>query len=148
MIEDLRFLFDRDLTKLSEEVQRYKLEANLWKVEGEIINSGGTLCVHLCGNLKSFIGHHIGGLDYKRDREFEFSGLALDRENLLAEIEETKIWVDKSLAELSSDHLGEPFPIQPFPRKLTFQNFLLHLHGHLNYHLGQINYHRRLIDRP
>jgi hypothetical protein len=30
---------------------------------------------------------------------------------------------------------------------MTLGYFLIHLYGHFNYHLGQINYHRRLLDR-
>ncbi|MHA7131423.1 DinB family protein [Algoriphagus namhaensis] len=146
MIQDLIFLFDRELVKLEEEVKSYPTEDLLWKKEGEIANSGGTLAVHLCGNLKAFIGKEIGGYEYERNREFEFSGIAIPRENLVKEIQETASWVRASLGKLDGKKLEEKFPVQPFPRELTYQNFLLHLYGHLNYHLGQINYHRRLVS--
>ncbi|MFC3881087.1 DUF1572 family protein [Algoriphagus namhaensis] len=147
MIQDLKFLFDRELTKLSQEIESYQSEENLWKVDGQITNSGGALCVHLCGNLRAFIGKEIGGIDYVRDREFEFSGIPVPREKLIEEIKEARSCVSKSLDGLSENQLPDKFPIQPFPRELTYQNFLLHLYGHLNYHLGQINYHRRLFDQ-
>lgn len=147
MLNDLKFLFDRDLSKLEEEISAYQNESNLWKIDVQIANSAGSLAVHLCGNLKAFVGKEIGGYDYTRDREFEFSGTAVPRKELLEGIREAKEWVNVSLENLPESKLGDKFPIQPFPRELTYQNFLLHLYGHLNYHLGQINYHRRLFEQ-
>ncbi len=145
-LEDLKFLYLRDIDKLKNEIEAYQDDSSLWAKSGSIANSGGTLCVHLCGNLRAFIGHQVGGFDYVRDREFEFSGTPVDRSELLEWIAETREWVESSLSNLSEEKLPNDFPIQPFKYKLTYQNFLLHLQGHLNYHLGQINYHRRIIE--
>ncbi len=147
MLKDLNYLFQRDLTRLRSELEAYENEEDLWKVSGQIANSGGTLAVHLCGNLRAFIGKEIGEFDYVRDREFEFSGKPVKREEIYQWIDESSKWVEESLKKLEGENLDRDFPIQPFPQKITYQNFLLHLYGHLNYHLGQINYHRRLIGQ-
>lgn len=145
MLEDLSKLFHRDLERLTKELKSYDNEEDLWKVRGEIGNSGGSLAVHLCGNLRSFVGKEIGGFDYVRDREFEFSGTPVSRKKLYEWIEEADLWVQSSLDRLNENLLEKDFPIQPFPENITYQQFLIHLYGHLNYHLGQINYHRRLV---
>ncbi|MDN3204519.1 DUF1572 family protein [Algoriphagus sediminis] len=145
MLKDLNYLFQRDLQKLKAELEAYENEEDLWRIEGQIANSGGTLAVHLCGNLRAFIGKEIGEFDYVRDREFEFSGTPVKREEIYKWIEESSQWLKVSLEKIEDWDLNKDFPIQPFPQKITYQNFLLHLYGHLNYHLGQINYHRRLV---
>ncbi len=43
--------------------------------------------------------------------------------------------------------LEAEYPILVFDHKTSTEYLLVHLTGHLNYHLGQINYHRRLIEK-
>jgi hypothetical protein len=59
LIEVLRNIFKRDLEKLEQEISAYAIDANLWVVEKNIANSGGNLCLHLIGNLKTFIGKEL-----------------------------------------------------------------------------------------
>ncbi len=47
---------------------------------------------------------------------------------------------------LKNEDLQKTFPINVFNYEMTTEFFLVHLTTHLNYHLGQINYHRRLLD--
>lgn len=42
--------------------------------------------------------------------------------------------------------LQQEYPILVFESKTSTEFFLIHLSTHLAYHLGQINYHRRLLD--
>lgn len=143
-IESLQYLFQRDLDRLKSEVEAYQSEDDLWVIKGEIKNSAGNLCMHLIGNLNHFIGHVVGETNYQRNREFEFSG-KLPKAELLQSISETKKVVKASLSKLKEEKLGKPFPIQLFDVEYSYSTMLIHLTGHLNYHLGQINYHRRLI---
>ena len=140
----LQYLFNRDLDRLKAEVQAYENEPDIWIVKNEIKNSAGNLCLHLLGNLNHFVGHVIGRTDYKRDREFEFSG-KVSRSELINAIEKTKHTVQNSIAEISEEQWNEPFPLQLFDTDYSYTTMLIHLSGHLNYHLGQINYHRRLV---
>ncbi len=140
-------LFRRDLNRLRNEIAAYPSESDLWIVDQQINNSAGNLALHLSGNLNHFIGHALGGSDYKRDREFEFAGKNVSREHLLQQIESAKEMISDSLSKLSEEDLRSDFPIQVFDRPVSTGFFLLHLQGHLNYHLGQINYHRRLLTR-
>lgn len=146
MIDSLLFLYKRDIERLYAEVSLYKNEENLWLVENEISNSAGNLAMHLVGNLNHFISHVLGNTDYIRNREFEFAGKGVKREVLLADIENVKLVVQEVLQKLDPSTLKDEFPVQVFPTTYSTEQMLIHLAGHLNYHLGQINYHRRLLD--
>lgn len=144
LIDVLKKLFERDLEKLHDEIAQYKNDADLWKTEGEITNSGGNLCLHLSGNLKHFFGSVLGNSGYVRDRDSEFALKDVPRSEMMADVDVAKNVVMSVLAELTEDDLGKPYPIEVFGHPMTNAFFLTHLATHLNYHLGQINYHRRL----
>jgi uncharacterized damage-inducible protein DinB len=145
--EDLKQLFDRDLKQALAELKAYQKEENLWKLSGEISNTAGNLLLHICGNLRHFIGSTLGNSGYIRRREEEFNLKDVRRKDLEAELKSTKMVVSEVLGELTDDQLQESYPINVFGKEMTTQFFLIHLHGHLTYHLGQVNYHRRLIDK-
>lgn len=146
ILEALKELFTRDLNRLKKEIELYKNDSTLWKVENSIKNSGGNLCLHLIGNLKTFIGKGLAHTDYIRQREFEFSGKDVDRKILLKEIDETIEIVNQGLNNMNDAQLAENFPILIWEKETPMAFTLIHLQGHLNYHLGQINYHRRMLE--
>ena len=145
--QTIRTLFERDIKKVKTEIESYKSEENLWKVEGKVLNSAGNLCLHLIGNLNHFIGAGIGKTGYIRQRELEFSQKNVPKEELLSKLEEVIKVVDTSIKSLSEEELFTETTVPKFEEKQTTAFLLLHLHAHLNYHLGQINYHRRLLDK-
>lgn len=150
VIQTLKELFDRDLKKLRSEIEQYKDEANLWLVDGEIPNSGGNLALHLVGNLKHFIGAVLGGSGYVRERDLEFSTKGTPRAELLQMIDETMADVAAGLDRVTTEQLEAEYPIVVFADRsepMTTGWFLMHLATHLGYHLGQINYHRRMLDK-
>ena len=144
--ETLQKLFDRDLQKLKLEISLYKTENNIWLVDKEISNSAGNLCLHLIGNLHHFIGSILGGTDYIRNRELEFSSTNIPQEELINAIENTIKVVNDSLHKVTTEQLQMEYPLLVFAEKTSTEYFLVHLSTHLAYHLGQINYHRRLLD--
>ena len=149
IIETLKSLYDRDLKKLRTEIESYADEAAIWKVSGKITNSAGNLSQHLVGNLKSFIGANLGDSGYVRHRDLEFSNKNTPRAELLQMIDETIDVVAATLDKLTPDQLAQVYPIVVFADRsepMTTGWFLVHLATHLSYHLGQINYHRRLFD--
>jgi uncharacterized damage-inducible protein DinB len=131
---------------LKAEIEQYSDEADLWKVGSGITNSGGNLTLHLIGNLKHFFGAVLGGTGYVRDRDAEFSSAGVTRETLLAEIDATAAVVKRTLDSLSDEDFAKLYPIEVFDSAMTTGFFVTHLATHLNYHLGQINYHRRLLS--
>ena len=146
MKEILIQLFQRDLEKLKTEITSYKTPSIMWGVTGDISNSAGNLCLHICGNLQHFIGSVLGISGYKRDRDSEFSRKNIPVDEIIKKIDHTIFTVKKTLNELDVNKLEEIYPINVFGKEMTTGFFLAHLTTHLNYHLGQINYHRRLLD--
>ena len=144
--EALIKIFERDLQKLRTEINLYKDESNLWLIKEGISNSAGNLCLHLLGNLNHFIGAILGNTGYIRHRENEFKLKNIPRQELLLNIDNCIFIVKKSLQHLPEEDLEKDFPIQVFDRTDKTDFMLLHLAAHLDYHLGQINYHRRLLD--
>jgi uncharacterized damage-inducible protein DinB len=143
--EILLELYERDLNKLKAEIEQYSNEADLWKTSGEITNSAGNLCQHLTGNLQHFFGAVLGGSGYVRDRDSEFASRVATREELLAEIDAASASVRDTLQKLSDDDFAKTYPAEAAGRTVTTGAFLTGLTTHFNYHLGQINYHRRLL---
>ncbi len=142
----LKTIFNRDLTKLRSEIASYKQEANLWKIEKDIANSAGNLCLHLVGNLNTYIGAILGNSGYIRNRDLEFSAKDIAKDELLQKIDETVAVVERVLDALTPEQLKAEYPQLVLAEKTTTEFFLVHLATHLTYHLGQVNYHRRLID--
>ena len=146
LIEIVQSLFERDLNKLKTEIELYKDEKKLWVVEKNISNSAGNLCLHLVGNLNAYIGATLGSTGYVRHRDLEFSTKDVTQKELMEKIEATIGVVRQSLEGVTATQLAADYPIVVFKEKVTTAWFLVHLATHLNYHLGQINYHRRLLD--
>jgi uncharacterized damage-inducible protein DinB len=144
--ESIQSLFTRDLNKLKTEIEAYQNEEVIWKTDKNILNSAGNLCLHLVGNINHFIGSILGNSGYIRNRELEFSLKNVARQELIQQIESTIEIVNSSLEKLSADDMAKEYPIEPLGYTMTTEYFLIHLIGHLEYHLGQINYHRRLLD--
>ena len=139
-------LFERDLQKLKTEIDLYKDEDNLWVVKEGISNSAGNLCLHLIGNLNHFIGATLGNTGYVRHRDDEFSLKNIPRQDLVMNIENCILIVKSTLLKLTDDDFEKEFPLEKHGTIVSTIDMLLHLFGHLSYHLGQINYHRRLLD--
>jgi len=140
-------LFRRDLNRLKSEINSYADESLLWITEQNIKNSAGNLCLHIVGNLQYYIGNVLGNTGYVRNREAELGDKNISKVELLNKIDKTSKVVNNVLEMLSEELLTIDYPIEVFNKKMTTDFFLIHLTGHLNYHLGQINYHRRLLDK-
>jgi uncharacterized damage-inducible protein DinB len=138
-------LYERDLRKLREEINLYADESRIWVVDDGISNSAGNLCLHLLGNLNHFIGAVLGKTGYIRRRDDEFSLKNIPRAELNAQIDATIEVVSRALNALSDTDFETDYPEEKRGEILKTDHMLLHLFGHLNYHLGQVNYHRRLL---
>lgn len=141
-------LMVRDLRALAREIEAYPSEESLWTVPPGIANSGGTLALHLMGNLHHFIGAQLGRSGYRRDRDAEFTTRDATRAELGRAIEGTIAMVEATLPSLGEEQLAEPYPIEVAGVRVRTDDFLVHLAVHLGYHLGQVDYHRRLTSAP
>jgi hypothetical protein len=145
MTSHLLTLFKRDLEKLVLELEAYESDANIWARAGEVKNPAGNLVLHLHGNLNMFVGKLLGDLEFARDREAEFSRSNVPRTELIAMVRATSAMLEAVLPALSPEDLEKPYPLEVLGYPMTSGYFLIHLYGHLNWHLGQVNYHRRLV---
>lgn len=144
---DLAALFQRDLTKLLQQL-RACAEANvLWECPPGITNSCGNLILHLEGNLREYVGRLLGNVPYQRQRDEEFSRKDATLEAMAAGIEDLIRMVPSVIGQLSDVQLQAILPDNPLNAAISAQLFLIHLSGHLNYHLGQIDYLRRVLTR-
>ncbi len=135
----------RDLNGVRRELEAYPSESDIWRVEPGIANSAGTLALHLAGNLQHFIGTVLGGGSYRRDRDAEFSRRDVPRAELVAQLEAAIVAVERGLAQVSEAALAADYPERIAGHTVTAGEWLVHLVAHLSYHLGQIDYHRRLL---
>jgi hypothetical protein len=145
MTQELLALYRRDLEKLIAELEAYPNETDLWRVAGEIKNPAGNIVLHLIGNLNLFIGVKLAGSQFVRDREAEFMVKDVPRAELLQKLRQTIAMLEQILPALEAATLEAKYPLEVLGYPMSTQYFLIHLYGHLNWHLGQVNYHRRMI---
>ena len=145
LTENLTKLFERDILKLKTEISAYTDESKLWITAAGISNSGGNLCLHLLGNLQHYIGGVLGGSGYVRNRPEEFSQKNIPVSEMTKTIDQTLTVVTQTIHSLSAETLAKDYPEKVLDQVWETEIFILHLLAHLSYHLGQINYHRRLV---
>ena len=138
-------IITRDLNKLKQEINLFPDEGSVWKVKDGVTNSAGNLCLHLCGNLQHYIGAVLGGSGYQRNRDNEFAARGIPREKLVAEIDAAIKAVQVTIPSLSDAVLQAEYPADVFGKPMKTGYFLIHLSAHLGYHLGQVNYLRRML---
>lgn len=143
---DFPEFFERDLNKLIEEISLFRSEEDIWKTKEGITNSAGNLTLHLIGNLNHFIGSGLGKTGYLRNRDNEFSLKNIPRQKLTEDILEVKKVIHHTLTHLSMEDLKKEFPSLKSEERITVKARLINLLTHLNYHLGQINYLRRILN--
>ena len=142
---ELALLYARDLKRLIQEIQAFPDDQSLWQVRPGVTNTAGNLALHLEGNLREYIGHQLGGSAYTRQRPLEFSSKGLPAAELAARLSEVLELVPRVVAGLSEEQLDADYPEQVFKAPISTRRFLLHLYSHFSYHLGQIDYLRRIL---
>lgn len=136
----------RQMEMLQRELGAFQKEENLWQVVPGVHNASGNLCLHICGNLQHFIGQVLGNTGYIRNREQEFGSAGLSREALLAEVNSTIACLREVLPAVEPAVWLKEYPIQVLAEPMRTDAFILHLGGHAAYHIGQINYLRRILE--
>ena len=137
--------YSKYLAKLEEEISLYNSEADLWKLTGDLKNTPGNLALHLCGNLKHNIGAVMGSNGYVRNRDLEFSQTGISKADIISEIRSTAEMVIPILETQDADSLSRDFPEKSHGEDQTYYDALIRLALHFGYHVGQINYHRRIL---
>jgi hypothetical protein len=142
---DISRLINRELASLRDELLAYPDEKAIWAMPKGLPNSAGNLALHLVGNLRFYIGTQLGASGFVRDRDAEFSKKGVPRAELVKSIETAADEVTRALATLDASQLDKPFPVEVGGNRINTGLFLQHLASHLAYHLGQVDYHRRVV---
>ena len=142
---ELAALFRRDLAKLSKQIEDFPTDEALWQTLPGVKNSAGNLALHIEGNLSEFVGRQLGGLPYQRNRDLEFSSKEGSRADLSARLTKLSESIPAVIEGLNADQLEKEYPQVVLDRPMSTREFLIHLYGHLNWHLGQVDYLRRLL---
>lgn len=142
---NLKTIVTRELAAVKRELEAYPDDASVWRVIPGTPNSGGTLALHLAGNIRHFFGSILAQDGYVRNRDAEFASRDVPRAELLAGIDAAIASVERTLAQLGDAAIRQPYPEPIAKRTVSTGVFLLHLASHLAYHLGQIDYHRRAV---
>jgi uncharacterized damage-inducible protein DinB len=138
-------MLDRDLATLRREVEAYPNESDLWRAVPGITNVAGTLALHLTGNLQHYFGARLARTGYVRDRPGEFARRNVPRAELLREIEAARAAVKAATETVSEPELAADFPEVVGGSRIRTDEYLMHLVVHFAYHLGQLDYHRRIV---
>ena len=143
--QTLAAIITRELRAIERELNAYPTEDQIWQLPTGLPNSAGTLALHAAGNLQHFIGAILGGSSYVRDRDAEFNRRNVPRSELVAELHRAAASVQETLPRIDRATLDAPYPLPVANRRLVTSDFLTHLAAHLAYHVGQLDFHRRIV---
>ena len=138
--------YERDIRKLIEELNLFNNEEDLWRTKGSVKNSCGNLVLHIIGGLNYLIGATLAHTGYVRNRDQEFIRKGVARKELIAQLEELIPMINETLNSLTAEDMEGEFPIFFDKPKTSVSYVLVQLSLHLNYHLGQVNYLRRILE--
>ncbi len=109
-------------------------------------NPAGNLVLHIIGGTNYLIGTVLGHTGYVRDRELEFNRKGVEKTELVAELKKLIQTSSTTLNGLKQEDMDAAYPIF-FDKPGTSIGYVLtQLLLHLNYHLGQVNYFRRMLE--
>lgn len=145
LVRSVSTVLDRDLRALGREVEAYADERDLWRLAPGVSNSGGTLALHLAGNVQHYFGARLAGTGYHRDRPAEFADRDVPRTEIVRRIEAAREAVHAAAEAVDESALAAEFPEVVGGLRVATGEYLIHLLAHFAYHLGQLDYHRRLV---
>lgn len=142
---ELGRLFARDLARWRQQVEAFPDTASLWRTAGGFTNPAGTLALHVEGNLREYVGRQLGRIPYARNRDLEFRARDVERPEILDRLTSLAEAIPAVVAALTPAQLDADFPEPYDGLTLSARQFLVHLFGHANYHLGQVDALRRVV---
>ena len=143
--KELANLFRRDLAKLIQHIESFPDDESIWQVLPGVSNAAGNLALHLQGNLREYVGRQLGEISYVRNRPLEFSARGLSRREVCAQLTDLMNSIPLVIENLTDEQLESEYPEVVLEAATSTRAFLIHLYGHLNWHLGQVNYLRRIL---
>jgi len=145
MTSDLAALYRRDLTRLGQQIEAFPNDDALWQTPPHFTNPPGNLVLHIEGNLREYVGRQLGNVPYKRNRPFEFSAKGVSKRELISRVAELRQVIPNVIEGLTPEQLEKEHPEVVLEVPMSTRAFLIHLYGHLNWHLGQIDSLRRAL---
>ena len=142
----LSYFYERDIRKLIEEVNLFRNEEDLWKTRGSVKNSCGNLALHIIGGTNYLFGTILSKSGYVRNRDLDFTQKDINRAELVGRLEALIPLIKGTLDSLGDDGMEAEYPILFDNVKNSNAYVLTQLSLHLNYHLGQVNYLRRILE--
>ena len=124
------------LAKLSDE--------QIWTRNTENENAIGNLVLHLCGNVRQWIGTGVAGKPDHRDRDAEFEARSgVPGTQLRERLSETVREASEIIRNLPLSRLTEPKTIQNYD--VTVFEAIYHVVEHFSNHTGQILFATKLL---
>jgi uncharacterized damage-inducible protein DinB len=112
-------------------------EEDVWRRHGAHENSVGNLVLHLCGNMRQWILHGVGGQPDVREREAEFSASGeISRAELMERFTATVAEARAVIGGLPQARLVER--TTPQGREVSVLEAIYQVTSHLREHVGQI----------
>jgi uncharacterized damage-inducible protein DinB len=109
----------------------------VWARRTENENAVGNLVLHLCGNLRQWIGHGVEGRTDVRQRDAEFAARGdLQPAGLAGNLHEAVEQAAAAIRALAPERLLEKVTIQAY--SLTLLEAIYHVVEHFAQHTGQI----------
>ena len=136
-------LFDESLPRITQCLDQLS-DDQIWWRPNESSNSIGNLILHLCGNVRQWIGTGLGAQPDHRKRQSEFDERRiLSREALLQELMSVMTMAKDIISQVSEADLLTERPVQTFQE--TGLSILIHVTEHFSYHTGQIAYITKML---
>jgi uncharacterized damage-inducible protein DinB len=124
------------LSKLTEE--------QVWARKSTNENAVGNIVLHLCGNLRQWIGHGVAGLPDIRERDAEFNAVGgTDIGTLRAQLEKTVAETVRAIEQLPAEDLLTVVSIQKY--SIPKMEAIYHVVEHFAQHTGQIIFATKLL---
>jgi hypothetical protein len=112
-------------------------DEQIWQRHGAYENAVGNLVLHLCGNVRQWIMHGVGGVPDVRVRDKEFSAVGgMSGAELIALFEATMAEAKAVIAEVTAERMVER--VTPQGRDVSVLGAIYQVVGHLQQHVGQI----------
>ncbi len=139
--ETRRRLFEEGIPRIQKCLSQLS-EAEIWQRPNDQLVSIGNLVLHLCGNVRQWVIHGIGGAPDVRDRDREFATSGpLPTEDLLTLLARLQEDLKPVLAEITPETLTNAYRIQGFDENGL--SILVHVVEHFSYHVGQITWYTK-----
>ncbi|MGC2661833.1 MAG: DinB family protein [Bryobacteraceae bacterium] len=116
----------------------------IWARGASHENSIGNLALHLCGNVRQWIGSGVGAEPDIREREKEFSTQGgLSRADLLSRLNGTVDHAAAIIERVTAERLAEK--ITPQGETVTVLDAIYNVVGHFQQHTGQIVFATKIL---